>query len=68
MTDDGVIAMNGRGELCFFADSRAEGVPIIDKAGRSIEPMPPRLYCAIADSPARRVSHPDLAALDPPRP
>jgi hypothetical protein len=64
----GVIAANGLGELCFFPDSRAEGLPLIGKDGRWKDAVVARLYCAIADAPSRRVSHPALAALDPPRP
>lgn len=62
----GVIAMNGQGDICFFADSRAEGLPLIDKDGRWRGESDHRLYHAIADAPVRRVSHEDLATLDPP--
>lgn len=53
----GVIAMNGRRELCFFPDSRAEGVPL----GAHLTGV----KAAILAAPARRVSHATLAALDP---
>ncbi len=54
----GFIAMNGKRELCFFPTSTAEGVPL----GYHF----PGLKDTIAAAPARRVSHDELAALDPP--
>jgi hypothetical protein len=53
----GVVAVNGRGEMCFFAHSRADGVPLL---------LGPRaLRDAVYAAPARRITHDQLAALDP---
>ncbi len=54
----GFIGMNGNREICFFATSTADGVPL----GYHF----PGLKDVIVAAPARRVSHDDLAALDPP--
>jgi hypothetical protein len=65
----GVVAMNGEGRLCFFADSRAEGVPVpgIDYSPRGPISMD-ELGRAIVAAPARRVTRDELEALDPPAP
>jgi len=53
----GFIAKNGSGQLCFFADTRATGVPL--------DSHPVTVRMAITGAPARRVLLADLAALDP---
>ena len=63
----GVIAKNGLGELCFFADSRAEGFPLFREGGGPMQEGWDDVAAAILAAPARRVSHQDLAdLLDPP--
>jgi hypothetical protein len=60
----GVIAMNGMGQLCFFAHSRAEGLPLLDDGG-SFLATPDELRRAITEAPSRRTNHRQLAKLDP---
>jgi hypothetical protein len=68
----GVIAMNGYGELCFFASSMAEGLPICKPDGgphdhASVgEDELAYLLRAIINAPPRRCTHAQLAELDPP--
>ena len=63
----GVIARNGLGELAFFSDSRAEGVPVpgLDHSARGPIGLEP-FAAAVAAAEERRVSYDDLAAIDPP--
>jgi hypothetical protein len=66
----GVIAMNGRGEWCFFAHSRADGVPIpMAAAGASPSLRELRVLAdfrkAVEVAPTRRVTHSVLAEVDP---
>lgn len=56
----GLIAMNGNGELCFFAHARAEGVRLFDDQGRQLS-----ITDAILTAPARRVTHAEIRTLDP---
>lgn len=53
----GFIAMNGSGQLCFFADTRATGVPL--------DSHQVTVRMAIAGARARHVSRNALAELDP---
>lgn len=61
----GVVGMNGRGELCFFAHSRAEGLPILGDDGRAMTSSLAHLPREVREAPPRRVSHADIARLDP---
>lgn len=59
----GVIGMNGNGQLCFFPHSRATGVALFDEFGTVAAA---RLREAVEAAPARRFTHAEVAALDPP--
>lgn len=54
----GVIAMNGRRELCFFPTAGAEGISLGDRVTGQVRD-------AILAAPARRVPHDTLRTLDP---
>lgn len=62
----GVIAMNGRDELCFFPHARAEGVPVPRGGSPSgvIDALD-QFRDAITDSPARRLTRHQVEAVDP---
>jgi hypothetical protein len=62
----GVIAMNGQGEVCFFAHSQDEGLPILGDDGRAMTSNMPHLARAVRNAPPRRVTYPTLWRLDPP--
>jgi hypothetical protein len=58
----GIVGMNGRGQLCFFPHSRADGVPLFDSFGTVAAAA---LREAIETAPARRFTHTEVAMLDP---
>lgn len=60
----GVVAMNGRGEVCFFADSRAEGLPILGDDGRAMTSSLAHLPREVREASPRRVTRDAFAALD----
>lgn len=62
----GVVAMNGRGEVCFFADSQDTGLAILGDDGRAMTSNLPHLARAVSRAPARRVTLAALWRLDPP--
>jgi hypothetical protein len=60
----GVVARNNRGEVCFFADSRADGLPLLGHDGRPMTSALAHLCRAVAESTSRRVPRADLERLD----
>lgn len=62
----GVVAANGRGEVCFFAHSRADGLPILGDDGRAMTSSLAHLAREVREAPVRRVTREDFAVLDPP--
>ncbi len=52
----GVITRGSSGELCFFANADADGVPLLDGIDA--------LMAAVLDAPAREVSREAIEALD----
>jgi hypothetical protein len=64
----GIIAKNGRDEVCFFATSTSEGVPLIAATGQPAithYTAYKRLVEAIQAAPSRRLSHSRLRGIDP---
>lgn len=60
----GVIAMNGRGELCFFAHSRGDGVPLFRPGGGPMHAGWDDVADVMFAAEPRRVPHTALARLD----
>jgi hypothetical protein len=63
-TTYGLIANDGRGYVCFFAHSRATGVPILDELG-TFRSTPDVLRRTILAAPRRKLGHDELEQLDP---